>query len=245
MKLRVLGSSSAGNSYLLKSSTGTLIIECGIKYRDILQGLDFDLGSVVGTLATHQHLDHSKSANDLIKAGIDVYTNTETIEALGLEGHRVYAIEPLQQFVVGDFRVLPFPIQHDVPGLGFLIEYVPTGYRLVFLTDTFYCKYRFPNLNGILVECNYIKETLDQNIEDGFIPIEYKQRLLQSHFSLENVKEFLKANDLSQCSIILLIHLSAKNSDEKQMVREIEAVTGIKPKVADRGMELELSLYPY
>ena len=72
-----------------------------------------------------------------------------------------------------------------------------------------------------------------------------KPRLLQSHFSLENVKEFLKANDLSQCREIILLHLSDRNSSEQQMIREIEELTGIKPKVADKGLKVELDLYPY
>lgn len=56
MKLKVLASGSKGNSYILETPTGTLIIECGIKYRDILQGLNFSLQEVVGVLISHQHL---------------------------------------------------------------------------------------------------------------------------------------------------------------------------------------------
>jgi pentose-5-phosphate-3-epimerase len=72
-----------------------------------------------------------------------------------------------------------------------------------------------------------------------------KPRLLQSHFSLENVKGFLKANDLSHCSKIILIHLSAANSHAERMVREIRELTGIETVVADPGLELELNQYPY
>jgi len=56
MKLKVLASSSSGNAYLLQSPTQTLIIEAGIPYKQILEGLDFNLKGVVGCLISHQHL---------------------------------------------------------------------------------------------------------------------------------------------------------------------------------------------
>lgn len=245
MKLKVLASSSKGNAYILESPTGTLLIECGLKGKEIIKGLNFNLLNVVGALLSHSHSDHSIGAKDLLKAGIDIYTNKETIESLELTGHRVNAVEPLKQFTVGDFTILGFPIEHDVEGLGYLIQYKPTGYKLLFATDTYYLKYKFKGLNAIAVECNYIKETLDQNIEAGYINEAMKPRLLQSHFSLENVKEFLKANDLSSCREIILLHLSDSNSSAERMVREIEELTGIKSKVADRGLELNLEMFPY
>lgn len=245
MKLKVLASGSKGNCYILSSPTGTLIIECGIRYKDILQGLNFNLGEVVGALTTHCHLDHSKSAKDLIKAGIDIYTGKETIEALGLAGHRANTVIPLEQFTIGNFKILGFPIEHDVEGLGYLIQYEITGEKLLFLTDSYYCKYKFRGLNYIMIESNYIKETLDANIEAGLINEAMKPRLLQSHFSLENVKKFLKANDLSQCRKIILLHLSDANSHAERMTREVEQLTGIETVVAEPGIELELELYPY
>lgn len=245
MKLKVLASGSKGNCYILESPTGTLIIECGVKYKDILQGLSFNLSEAVGCLISHAHLDHSKSAKDLMKAGIDIYTSKETIEALGLAGHRANTVIPIEQFTIGNFKILGFPIEHDVEGLGYLIQYELTGERLLFLTDSYYSKYKFNGLNYIMIECNYIKETLDQNIADGYIDQTMKPRLLQSHFSLENVKEFLKANDLSQCREIILLHLSDRNSDAERMIREIEELTGVTPKVADRELEVKLEMYPY
>jgi len=180
-----------------------------------------------------------------MKAGIDIYTGIETIQALGLEGHRVKVVEPLKQFTIGDFEIIGLPIEHDVEGLAFLIRYKPTGYKILFATDTYYLKYKFKNLNGIAVECNYIKETLDQNIADGYIDEASKPRLLKSHFSLENVKDFLRANDLSSCTEILLLHLSSSNSNATQMIKEIEELTGITPKIAREGLEVELSEFPY
>ena len=246
MKLKVLSSGSHGNSYILSSPTGSLLIEAGIPWKKILQGLNYDIREVVGCLCTHEHKDHSMAILDVAKSGIDVYTGQGTIDALGLKHYRLNAVEVKEQFTVGDFTMVSFDTEHDAEDpRGFLVQYIPTGERLLFITDTYYSKYRFPGLNYICIECNYIKETLDQNIANGYVDEAMKPRLLQSHFSLEHVKDFLRANDLSQCRKIILLHLSDSNSDAKRMIHEIEDMAGIETVVAEAGLELELSLYPY
>jgi len=247
MKLTVLGSSSKGNSYVLSSATGSLLIEAGIPFKNIQEGLDFDLKDIAGCLITHEHKDHSKAVKEVTLAGIDCYMSMGTLKSMEyLNSHRLMPVISEMQFEINDFIILPFDTQHDCEQpLGYLIQYKPTKEKLLFLTDTYYCKYHFNKLSYIAIECNYIKETLDANIEAGYINEAMKPRLLQSHFSLENVKNFLKANDLSQCRKIILLHLSDSNSSAKRMIEEIEALTGIETVVADAGLELELEMYPY
>lgn len=180
-------------------------------------------------------------------AGIDCFMSRETAYSLGVErNHRCQMVDKSIRFDIADFIVLSFDIQHDCAGgIGFLIQYRPTGEKLLYLTDSYYCKYRFLGLNYIMVESNYTKETLDKNVEAGLIDEALKRRLLESHFSLEHVKDFLRANDLSQCRKIVLLHLSDHNSDAAKMKNEIEALTGIDTVVAEPGLEVELELYPY
>lgn len=246
MLLKIVASGSSGNAYILKTDTGTLLIECGVRFKEIQKGLNYDLSGVVGCLVTHFHQDHCKAAHDVTKAGIDIYTGAETIAALSLTGHRVHAVTSKKQFSVGDFAVMPFPTEHDAEGsLGYLIQYRPTGYKLLFLTDSYYSKYRFPGLNAIMIECNYIKEILDANITAGRVDEIMKRRLLESHFSLKHVKQFLRANDLSRCGKVVLIHLSQGNSDAARMVREVRELTGVDTVAAEPGIEVELELEPY
>jgi len=247
MNLKILGSNSSGNCYLLQTETGNLMIECGIKFSKIQQALDFNLSRIQGCLISHEHQDHCKATKDVIKVGIDVYTSPETAKQLGVsESHRTQMVDDGVQFTVGDFIVLPFKTEHDaVNPFGYLIYYKPTGERILFATDTFYLKNRFNSLDWILIECNYCKDTLDYNIEAGYIPQAMKNRLLESHFSLEHVKEFLSANDLSKVKLIVLLHLSANNSDANRMIREIEELTGKIVVVADAGRNIPLELYPF
>ncbi|MNP81687.1 hypothetical protein D3C76_1801220 [compost metagenome] len=67
-----------------------------------------------------------------------------------------------------------------------------------------------------------------------------RDRLIKSHFSLENVKEFLKANDLSKVRNLMLIHLSSSNSNAKTFKSDIERFTGVPVYIANKGLEIEL-----
>lgn len=251
MNLKVIGSGSKGNSYLLETPTGTLILDAGVKFKDIQKALDFNLSKVSSCLITHEHGDHSKAVKDVMKAGVDVWISVGTVDALNLEHfaintYRLSFAKHGEQFNVGDFLILPFDTEHDArEPLGYLIYYKPTGEKLIFATDTYYLRNRFNGLDYILVECNYCKDTLDVNIEAGYIAQGMKNRLLESHFSLEHVKEFLAANDMSKVRTIVLLHLSYNNADAERMVREINELTGKEVVIAESGRDIPLNLYPF
>ena len=79
------------------------------------------------------------------------------------------------------------------------------------------------------------QKSREGGLERGSVPVALKNRLLTSHFSLENVKEFLKANDLSRVQEIHLLHLSDGNSDAERFKREIMAVCGKPVYIAGGG----------
>jgi len=170
--------------------------------------------------------DHSKAVKDIMRAGIDCYMGRGTAEALGLSGHRLHIIKARQQFRIGTWKILPFETQHDAQEpLGFLLAN-RDGDKLLYATDTFYIRYRFQGLTHIAVECNYSLDILRANVEAGMVEPALKSRILKSHFSLENVKKFLLANDLGKVQEIWLLHLSDGNSDEARFKREIQELTG-------------------
>jgi phosphoribosyl 1,2-cyclic phosphodiesterase len=55
MIVKVLGSSSKGNCYIVETATDKLIVDAGIPYKEIQKGLNFNFKGVVGTLVTHEH----------------------------------------------------------------------------------------------------------------------------------------------------------------------------------------------
>ena len=170
--------------------------------------------------------DHSKAVKEIMRAGIDCYMSRGTAEALGLSGHRINVIKAKQQFRIGIWTILPFETQHDAQEpLGFLLAN-QAGDKLLYITDSFYCRYCFQGLTHIMIEANYSLDILNGNVESGSIPQEMKKRVLRSHMSLETAKEFLKANDLSMVQEIWLLHLSEQNSCEKRFKEEVQKITG-------------------
>ncbi|MCE4092829.1 MBL fold metallo-hydrolase [Priestia megaterium] len=221
-----IASSSKGNCYRITDGSTSLLLECGINYRDIQKALNFQMTQISGCLISHEHGDHVKSIKDVLKAGIDCYMSPGTAGAINVSHHRIKLVEAGKPFKIGTFQIMAFDVQHDVAQpYGFLIMN-KEGEKLLFATDTYYIKYKFSRLTHILVECNYSEKILKENIENGSVPKVMEKRLLQSHFSLENVKEFFKANDLSKVQEIWLLHLSSSNSDEKWFKEEIMRLTG-------------------
>lgn len=225
MLLRCLGSGSSGNCYLLSSGNETLIIEAGIPYKRILKGLDFNLTDVAGVVVSHSHLDHSKSAEDFKRAGIPVFAP--------------YDLEENDVWFRSQFTVQSFHLEHDVPCVGFYIRHPDMG-SLVYLTDTEYCRFKFPNVNHILIEANY---------DSRLIPEDHPARvhILKGHMELQTTKGFLQANKSSELRNVILCHMSEDNMDYEVMQKEISEVVGKRVKVsaAESGLSVELSKFPF
>lgn len=225
MNLQSIASSSSGNCCLFKANNVSGLIDIGIPWKRIQKFMNFETSNLDFVLVTHRHLDHSGYIKDAIRAGIDVYAIQDVWDSNGINSHRAHAITPMKQFQIKNLSILPFPVPHDVENVGFLIA-DDSGGKALYLTDCYYCPFVFKGLTHIMIECNHSYDILEQNISNGSLPLAMKNRLIQSHFSLENVKEFLKANDLSKVREIWLIHLSDGNSNAELFKREIQELTG-------------------
>lgn len=245
MKLNILGSSSMGNSYLLQSSDEILIIELGVNFKNILKEIDFNIKNIIGALVSHEHSDHSKYVNEVIKRGINVYMTKGTQKAINISSHRIINIEAKKQFNIGRFKIIPFEIIHDcVEPVGFLLDHPESG-KVCFITDTAYCKYSFPGLNNVIIEANYCEEIMTKRFLEGSLNGLVRARTQKSHMSFTSTLEFLKANDLTAVNQIILIHLSGGNADPvKFLERTIEA-TGKTVHIAKPGAEYQLTKTPF
>ncbi len=245
MKLKILGSSSKGNCYILESSNEALIIEAGIRMSKIKKALKFDLNKVVGAIISHEHNDHAGYITEIVASGITALALESVFTSRGLAGKSfTKPIIPLKRYKVGGFLIMPLEVKHDVPCVGFIVDHKEMG-RLLFVTDTMMLEFVVPGLNHIMIEANYADDILLDNIENGRTPESMRPRLLRSHMELETTKSILLGNDLSKVSNIILIHLSDGNSDEAHFVRETEELTGKCIYAANAGMDIDLSNEPY
>lgn len=249
MDLHVLGSSSAGNGYVLQNDTEALVIEAGVSVRLVKQYVNFNLRKIVGCLITHEHGDHAGRAHEYAKSNIKLMTSLGTANWLAdnqqIEPRKISILEEQHQYKFGNFVVMPFKVVHDcAEPFGFLIRHRETG-TVLFLTDTVYSPYTFTGLNNIIVEANYSLDIIREKVDDLLLPKFLKNRVIQSHLSIDNCVDLLKANNLSKVNNIVLIHLSNGNSDAEQFKQRVTKETGKTVHVADVGMKIQLNKTPF
>jgi len=240
MRLITLGSSSAGNGYLLRASTGeTLILEAGVKLAIVKQSMNFNLSDITGCLLSHSHKDHSGHVAEYHRAGIKCYMNQHTRDSnfKGYSSYNVFTLRAKHTYQISTFKVLPIELKHDVPNFGYLIDHPESG-LFCFITDTHYCTYKFPGLNNVIIEANYSDEIVNKKLAEGTANLYVRNRVIKSHMELQTTLDFLRANDLSAVNNIVLIHLSDSNSDAALFQQQVQEATGKSVYVATPGMDI-------
>lgn len=239
MFLRVLGSGSSGNCYLLESADEVLVVEAGLPFADVKEAIDYKTSKIVGVLSSHEHGDHRKY--------IDDYKDTGIPRLIGNDVDQYDMNKPqTAPFYFGNFKVVAFDVVHDVPCFGYLIDHPEMG-NLLFVTDTEYLKYRFYGINHIMVEANYAQDIIDENVNNGDIPKSLRDRIMKSHTSIETAKGIVKANKNPMLRNVVLLHLSGHNSDGERFRKEVKDIAGdyCNVTVARKGTEVDLSLVPF
>lgn len=234
MDIQTIGSGSSGNCYKVSDGHTAILLEAGIQFQKIQQAVKFKTRQIKGVLITHEHLDHAGHVKDYMKHGMNVFMTPGTKEALELNHYRLFTVEYKQPFKIGSLTIMPFETEHDVAEpCGYLIK-SDNGSKLLFATDTYYIKYRFPGITHMLLEVNHDYEYMMDNVKKGVIHQGLANRIMKSHLNLENAIKYLQSSDLSQLKEIHLIHLSNNNSKANEFKEKIQAVTGVSVKIAGR-----------
>lgn len=225
-------SGSSGNCYVIGDGQTTIMVDPGLPMRKLQRVTSYLTPDAA--LCTHEHMDHAAAVIDLMQLGIDCYMTQGTAEAIGAYGHhRCHILSHGQSAAIGGITVSAFDTQHDAAEpCGFLID--DGEDRLLYATDTYFIKYRFKNLTKILVEANYSYEIVEENKREGRIHKVLADRLMESHFAIENVVKFLESNDLSKVKEIWLLHLSKQNSNPQKFQEIIMRKTGLPTYIAGR-----------
>lgn len=229
MKLTCLGSSSAGNCYLLTSNSGeTLILDCGIPIKEIKKGLNWNIKDVVGVLCTHQHSDHNKSLKDFINMGIPVFAPYLSRESMKMQTE--FNIRMFGLTTVDGRWTHTNADGTECPCYGFLIAHKEMG-KLLYITDTELIKWRFKDINHILLGVNYDKDLVDTDNPKA-------NHVFRGHLSIDTACDFVKANYSDSLQNVIMCHLSSENSDRDSFIEKMKKVAhGANVDVAERNKE--------
>ena len=160
-------------------------------------------------------IGHSAFISRFLRLGMKVYANDETWLKTQISRPTRNAIEMQsgKQFSAGTFIVKPFDVAHTnsdgtpCKNFGFLIYSTVTKEKMLWITDASYIESRFPPMDYICIECNYI-DVDDYSNELEYVNQFVEKRRFTSHLSLSRCINFLKMQDLSNIKYIRLLHLS-------------------------------------
>ena len=219
MKITALGSGSSGNCYLVDLGSSYLMLDCGVRVKELMSKIDINQIELI--YLSHHHYDHDREyENKRFRAvpRIDGSINQ------GFNENRLY-----KQFK-GLYSMYEFNIEHGgVPNSGLVFQNHKTCETLIYATDFTNCIWNLRKFkpNVVIIECNYCKEVVLS--DDNF---NRQVENIYRHLSLDGTIKFLKTLNLSKCEEIILVHVSSNYGNPEFMRETVEAEFGIKTGVA-------------
>ncbi len=231
-----LYSSSSGNMFHLETDKTDILIDVGVSYKAINEGLhsiNKDISNISAILITHEHVDHIKGLALLCRKNpnIPIYACNKT--AKYLEDYlkeknipsNIIKINYGQPFKIVDMDITPFEISHDaLSPCGFYIE--NNNVKLSYATDLGYVSNEvFEYLNyadHIVLESNYDKTML----EFGKYPYNLKYRIKSNTGHLSNIdasNTVLKLIENGKSDFIFA-HLSENNNNSNVLMDTLTQV---------------------
>lgn len=224
MEIQPLSSGSKGNAIFVSDGCTNVLLDCGISMAEIHKRCMFK--KIDFCVISHSHKDHCRSAKDWLRFGTKCIMSHETAEEINASGYCVERISDLVEYTFGTFKMMAFELQHDVKNYGYVLTSTHTKERLVYITDTSYCKYKIPDVNYYCVECNHVKSILDENVKNNSINLHLRNRITKTHMNLDTLKSMIVANGINKLKAVYITHLSAYNSHEQHIESEIKALCG-------------------
>lgn len=147
---------------------------------------------------------------------------------------------------MGGFTVKPFDLTtidgnwthtnangEPCPIFGFLITHPEIG-KMLYITDCEVIKWKFKDINHILLGVNYDKDLVDTDNPKA-------NHVFRGHLSIDTACDFVKANDSDSLQNVIMCHLSSENSDKDSFITKMKnAVNGANVDVAVAGKSWDL-----
>lgn len=215
-------SSSEGNSTFIGTRGHGILVDAGCSFRALknsLELIDTKLSGIEAVFVTHEHIDHVKALEQLLKhTDIPIFATAGTIDELRRrelipEDAQLYdAVR--EPYVSADFRVVPFRTSHDAAeSVGYVAEY--RGRRFGVCTDTGVvtpeAESALMGCEAVLLESNHDVELLRKSVRYSF---ELKRRILseRGHLSNNACAEFAERLVRSGTAHLILGHLSKETN---------------------------------
>ena len=226
-----LSSGSSGNSYLIKSADGAILIDAGISATRIIKGLEraeTRKEDVKAVFITHEHSDHVAGIRVLMKRNkeMQVFSSSGTMQMLHQRGYlgaygeiekdRLHVISSEDVLEICGLTVRAFPILHDAEEpFGYSVSKDEKNISVVTDTGLFTedILYNVIESDILVLEANHDTEVLRQ----GSYPIYLKKRILSEQGHLSNTQaakalcRMLELRNKKRC--VLLAHLSDENNN--------------------------------
>ena len=223
MRFASLGSGSKGNATLVDDGDGNaILIDCGVGIRQVeqrLRDLDSALDQIRAVLITHEHGDHCKGVESLLRRiDVPIYMTHGTATKGGFEAlPGLQLIEDFSIIEVGRFRIQPIAVPHDArEPCQFVVEKTGPGpaRKLGVLTDlgsfTPHVLEQYDGCDALVLECNHD----EQMLQDGSYPPTLKRRVggEWGHLSNRQAAGFLESVNTEQLQWLVVAHVSEQNN---------------------------------
>lgn len=151
----------------------------------------------------------------------------------------VRALQPKTSCLIGCIGVVALPVPHSTECYAYVID-LPCGEgRLLFATDCGDFPYNVKGVNYMLIEANWDRDVV---LERHFEGEESNASTIGAHLELEKTLEVVERHRSSMLREVILCHLSARNINADKCITTFQKRVGITPKIARRGLKVELSL---
>jgi phosphoribosyl 1,2-cyclic phosphodiesterase len=222
MRCTTLASGSKGNCFFIQGESSALLIDAGLSARETLLRIEaagLDAGLISAVLVTHEHGDHTR--------GLDVLIRKLSNPAYATEGtfrdflhHRRTSDKAVdcrvcrhdEEFLVEEFSIEAFATSHDAAEpCGFVIR--ENGMRIGYCTDTGILSLpmleRLRCCDGIVLESNHCPDMLT----NGPYPESLKRRIRSKRGHLSNTATAAGLRALGKdVPQLILAHLSETNN---------------------------------
>ena len=217
-----LSSGSSGNCYYIGNGMHGILVDAGISatsIRKFLKELGISTQSLMGVLITHNHTDHIKGLEVLVRRNkMPVFTTLKIKESIlsphvDISPSGIKEIPMQRKFHLAGFEIEAFAVSHDAPEtIGFRIS--SEGQSITIATDLGYIsepvgRY-MKGSNVLVIESNYDEKMLTE----GSYPHYLKSRIRsdKGHLANHQASGFLAENISDSHVHICLAHLSRNNN---------------------------------